>query len=202
MNPLGASDASPRGRYAKKSDPQAQVRVQYLVKHFYHLVSTHPVWKRANQLGILRIPVAEDWESQPDAAVTPVLPIQTRPRHNFYLMFHLQLAKYYVIAVGFPVVPKGQERIRVVFHAGNTDAEVNGLAACVCEWAQEMLDIEDGKTADKIPRAARTVYCWEKEEEAAVAVKQVTAGLKNASVVGTTELTSGSISSASSVTSF
>lgn len=134
--------------------------------------------------------MAEGWESQPDAAVTPVLPIGTRPRHNLFLMFHLQLAKYYAIAVSFPVVPKGHDRIRIVFHAGNTDAEVDGLAACVCEWAQEMVDIEDGKTVEKMPRAARIVYSWEMEETAAV--KKITDGVKSASFVETTELFNGS----------
>lgn len=172
------------------------------MKHFYHTVSTHPVWKRANQLGLLRIPVADDWDEQSSGPVTPVLPIHTRPRHNFYLMFHLQLAKYYAIAVGFPVVPKGHDRIRIVFHAGNTDAEVDGLAASVCEWAQEMVDIEDGKTVDKIPRAARIVYSWEEEaEEEAEAVREITVGVKNDLVIETVELYNGSGGSSSSSSS-
>lgn len=79
-------------------------------------------------------------------------------------MYHLQQARYYVLAVSFPIVPKGHDRVRVVFHAGNTDEEVEGLAKCVCEWAQEMVDIEDGKTVEKVPKAARLVYEWEKEE--------------------------------------
>ncbi len=32
-------------------------------------------------------------------------------------------------------------------HAGNTQAEVEGLAASICQWAQEMLDMDESETS-------------------------------------------------------
>lgn len=56
-------------------------------------------------------------------------------------------------------MPKGQSRVRVAFHASNTEAQVEGLIDGICEWAQEMMNIEGGgENGNKIPRAARQVY--------------------------------------------
>ncbi|KAH8792382.1 hypothetical protein F5882DRAFT_245706, partial [Hyaloscypha sp. PMI_1271] len=44
----------------------------------------------------------------------------------------------------FPVVPKGVERVRLVFHATNTDAEEEALVTCICTLAKEMLEAEEG----------------------------------------------------------
>ena len=38
--------------------------------------------------------------------------------------------------IPYPVVPKGEDRIRVVLHAGNTEAELDGFVACLVEWAE------------------------------------------------------------------
>jgi 8-amino-7-oxononanoate synthase len=61
-------------------------------------------------------------------------------------------------AVSFPIVPKGKSRVRLVFHAHNSLDQAETLANVICEWAQEMLDIEAGGTESVIPSAARKVY--------------------------------------------
>jgi 8-amino-7-oxononanoate synthase len=58
----------------------------------------------------------------------------------------------------YPVVPKGKERVRVTFHADNTENDVKRLTNAICEWAQEMLQIEDARGSDRVPKAARRVY--------------------------------------------
>lgn len=45
-----------------------------------------------------------------------------------------------------------------MFHAGNTEAEVELLANSICEWAKEMIDIEKGEGKSKIPKAAQQIY--------------------------------------------
>jgi 8-amino-7-oxononanoate synthase len=90
--------------------------------------------------------------------VTQIIPIWTRPRHNFFLAFHLQLAGFSTFPIYFPVVPKGAERVRLVFHASNTDAEVEALVACICAWAEEILEIEEGNDGVRLPTAARQAY--------------------------------------------
>ncbi|KZF21838.1 class II aminotransferase/8-amino-7-oxononanoate synthase [Xylona heveae TC161] len=133
-----------------------QENIQRLVKHFFQVITENPVWDEANEEGILSIPLAEDWESRP--FLTQVVPVMTRQRYTLWLCYHLQLAKISAFPIDYPVVPKGQGRLRVVFHATNTEAEVEKLAEAICEWAQEMLDIEEsGKGSSKIPSAARRV---------------------------------------------
>jgi 8-amino-7-oxononanoate synthase len=46
-----------------------------------------------------------------------------------------------------------------MFHGANTEAEVEGLATCICNWAKEIIDIEEGGEKDpKVPKAALEVY--------------------------------------------
>ncbi|KAF4463802.1 Pyridoxal phosphate-dependent transferase major domain [Fusarium albosuccineum] len=142
---------------------RAQERVQYLVRLFFKTIQEHPAYERAAETGILRVPLADGSESRP--FVTQVVPVWTRPHQNLFLVFHLQMAKYCAYPIDFPVVPKGAPRVRCVFHNHNTDEEVKGLAHALYEWAQEMLDIEDGKVSSKIPVAARQAFAWTAEAE-------------------------------------
>lgn len=132
--------------------------MQYVVKLFMETMTSHPVWDRANDAGILRIPLyeADDCDSQP--FVTQICPVWTRPKHNFFLAIHLQLAGYSGYPISFPLVPKGTDRVRIIFHAQNTDEQVKSLAACVCAWAEEMLEIQQGGDGVRLPAAARHAY--------------------------------------------
>lgn len=62
-------------------------------------------------------------------------------------------------------MPKGQSRLKVTFHAKNTEVQVEGLVNAIYEWVEEMIDIEDRVGKDKIPRAARQVYAWMANEK-------------------------------------
>ncbi|KAI5868185.1 putative aminotransferase [Durotheca rogersii] len=134
-----------------------QDQIQHLVKHFLKTITAKDVWDEANDLGILSIPLSENWETRD--FVTHIVPVWTRQRYNFWLVFHLQLAGLSAFPIDYPVVPKGQSRIRLMFHSANTEAEVERLVDTICEWVREMIDIEkspDGKS--KIPRAAQHIY--------------------------------------------
>lgn len=45
-----------------------------------------------------------------------------------------------------------------MFHAANTETEVEHLAKTVCDWAKEMIDIEEGVSSAKVPVAAQQAY--------------------------------------------
>ncbi|KAK2606886.1 hypothetical protein N8I77_005609 [Diaporthe amygdali] len=137
---------------------EAQMRLQHVVKVFRDKITSSPIWDDANDARILRIPLFEDEDSDPSSSVAPIVPIWTRARHNFFLAFHLQRAGFSAFPIYFPVVPKGAERVRLVFHAFNTDAQVEALVSCICEWAEEMLEIEEGHDRLKLPSAARQAY--------------------------------------------
>ena len=83
----------------------------------------------------------------------------TRQRYTKFLCYHLQLAGITCFPMDYPVIPKGVNRLRIVFHATNTEADAEKLTNSICEWAQEMLDIEaSGRGGVRIPGAARQVY--------------------------------------------
>ncbi|KAI3399736.1 hypothetical protein diail_5803 [Diaporthe ilicicola] len=143
---------------------EAQTRLQHVVKLFRDKITSSPIWDDANDARILRIPlfeeVGDDDGGGPQAPfVSPIVPVWTpRARHNFFLAFHLQRAGFSAFPIYFPVVPKGAERVRLVFHASNTDEQVEALVSCICAWAEEMLEIEEGGDRLRLPSAARQAY--------------------------------------------
>jgi 8-amino-7-oxononanoate synthase len=138
-------------------ETQAQERVQRMVKFFLETLFSDPVWDEASDAGLLSIPLYEDGDFEP--FVTQIIPLRTpHPKHNFYLAFHLQMAGFSVFPISYPVVPKGTERVRIIFHASNTEEEVKSLVASISVWAQEMLEIERCGDRTKLPTAARRVY--------------------------------------------
>jgi 8-amino-7-oxononanoate synthase len=131
-------------------------KIQNSVRHFLKTTTAHPVWDEAVDEGILKIPLAEDYESIEH--LTRIMPVLTRPKHELYLFFHLTINNINAYNISFPVVPKGKSRVRLVFHAHNDLDQAETLANVICEWAREMLEIEVGKTESVIPSAARQVY--------------------------------------------
>ncbi|KAL8335891.1 hypothetical protein RB598_009871 [Gaeumannomyces tritici] len=136
----------------------AQQRLQDLLKLFFRTITGHPAWRPANEAGVLRVPLADDWEAQPFQ--TQIVPVLTEARHNYFLSLHLQLQNYFAFPIDPPVVPKGASRVRLVFKATNTEEEVAGVANAICEWAQEMLDIKKSGNAGQLPKGARTVFAF------------------------------------------
>ncbi|KAF1949244.1 class II aminotransferase/8-amino-7-oxononanoate synthase [Byssothecium circinans] len=120
----------------------AQDRIQHLVKLFMDEITENAIWEKANDAGFLRIPLYEDEDWSSASVVTPICPVMTKPRHNLYLAFHLQLEGFQVYPISFPAVAKGTDRIRLVFHAHNSDEEVQRLAASICNWAKESMEAE------------------------------------------------------------
>src|SRR5689334_9827315 len=77
LNALSFGPGNEHSKVLKRN--QAQDRVQYVVKLFLEKLTSHSIWDRANDAGILRLPLyeEEDWNSLP--FVTQILPVWTRP---------------------------------------------------------------------------------------------------------------------------
>ncbi|KAI2607022.1 putative aminotransferase [Hypoxylon fragiforme] len=136
---------------------ESQDKIQHLVKHFLTTITANEVWDEANDKGILSIPLSENFEAR--EFLTHIVPVWTRQRYNYWLVFHLQLAKFSAFPIDYPIVPKGQSRIRLMFHAANSEAEVEALANCICDWAKEMMEIEKaGQEKSRVPKAAQVIY--------------------------------------------
>lgn len=116
-----------------------------------------PIFQKASDMGIIWIPLCEDLEDR--EFLVHVVAIRTRQRYSYWLAFHLQLAGYCIFPIDYPVVPKGQSRIRLMVHGANTEEQIDGIARATCEWAREMVEIETGaESAVKMPKSAQQVY--------------------------------------------
>jgi 8-amino-7-oxononanoate synthase len=139
-------------------------------------LTSHPVYKKAKKKGMVDMPVHEDgaWHETP---ITHIVPLWTRrPKHALYLAFHLTKDGFNGCYIVFPIVPKGEDRVRLFLHAHNTKDEVKKLIDSITTWLQEMLDIEASGDKNRLPAAARLAFdILEKEKEA-------TNGTNNAAV--------------------
>ena len=72
----------------------------------------------------------------PDNIVSPIFPIFTE--HPIALAAHLRQYGYACTSVPYPAVSRGEERIRVVVHAGNKLEELRELVTRMLEWAASM----------------------------------------------------------------
>ncbi|KAI0364322.1 PLP-dependent transferase [Pilatotrama ljubarskyi] len=71
----------------------------------------------------------------PSTVLSPITPVLTS--HPAQLAAYLNQFGYAVEGVFQPVVPKGEERIRISLHALNTKAELEDLVARLTQWAAE-----------------------------------------------------------------
>ncbi|RYP58872.1 hypothetical protein DL769_008766 [Monosporascus sp. CRB-8-3] len=136
----------------------AREYLQYLTKFYLDTLTSNPVFKKANTKGLLKIPVHEDgdWHEVP---ITHIVPLWTpRPKHALYLSFHLTRDGINGCHIIFPIVGKGEDRVRLVMHAHNTEEDVRRLVSSICSWAQEMLEIEASGDRNRLPSAARIAY--------------------------------------------
>lgn len=118
---------------------------------------------------MLHMPVHDDgdWRHAP---VTHIVPLWTgQQRYAMYLAFHLTRDGFNGCHIVFPIVGKGEDRVRLILHAHNTEEDVRRLVGSICAWAQEMMDIESGGDRRRLPSAARLAYDLLERENAAPA---------------------------------
>ncbi|KAL9587621.1 MAG: hypothetical protein Q9203_003438 [Teloschistes exilis] len=155
--PLVAAARSSYKLMATGRTVQAQENIEVLVKYFLDAIASNPVWQKAERQGIASVLVNYDWEQKPP--VSHIVPIRTRPRYSYWLVFHLAFQGFITYPVEYPIIPKGESRVRLAFHANNTKEQIDDLVPAICSWAQEMVEIELGQgDVSKIPKAAKQVY--------------------------------------------
>lgn len=79
---------------------------------------------------------AQDWRNM--TFISPIIPLLTKPGLSRSLYDRLTGCGFFSLEVGYPVVPRNRERVRVIIHADNTEHEVNGLADAVVNWAADL----------------------------------------------------------------
>ncbi|KAI1860718.1 uncharacterized protein JN550_011319 [Neoarthrinium moseri] len=129
-----------------------------LTLFYLDTLTSHPVYKKAHKKGILDIPIHEDgsWHETP---ITHIVPLWTRrQKHALYLSFHLTRDGINGCYIVFPIVGKGEDRVRLLLHAHNTKDDVRKLIDSITTWTQEMLEIEASGDKNRLPSAARLAF--------------------------------------------
>ncbi|CAN8106516.1 unnamed protein product [Discula destructiva] len=87
-------------------------------------------------------PTASVIKFQPGDSQSPIIPIFTRQARS--LAKHCQSRGFMVRAIVAPTVPHGTDRVRVCVHAGNSEADCDGLCHCIEEWLLEQCKLAEG----------------------------------------------------------
>ena len=96
-------------------------RLQYLCRYFEARLTR--ALEGAPKGLVSFTPSGDPPAGYPRGIRAPIFPILTRL--SLRLAHHLRSLGYASQAIPFPVVPRGQERVRVIVHAGNTELEVS-----------------------------------------------------------------------------
>ena len=110
-----------------------QHRIQWLVRLFCAKVRSLPHYQRAKETQYLTIPVAEGFEKKP--LMSHIVPLWS-PASDA-LSIGLLINKITAYPVAYPTVPKNTKRVRLVFHAGNTEEHIEHLVQVIGEWLDE-----------------------------------------------------------------
>ncbi|KAI5865997.1 hypothetical protein GGS23DRAFT_603436 [Durotheca rogersii] len=143
---------------------KARERVQILARLYFESLTSHPTWQAALERGLLAVPLSNNWEDR--AFLTHIFTVWTRPKYLYWLYFHILSSGFCVWPIEHPAVPPGQGRIKISLHAGNTEAQVKDLVDVTFQWVEEIMAIEDGRSTEKVTKAARRVYDWMRGEGA------------------------------------
>jgi 8-amino-7-oxononanoate synthase len=106
--------------------------VQSNITLFYNAVSKHAAWPSCQHLGIIAIPM----KPASDTLKSPIIPIIAPHGGAAALGQFLSNAKFRVLAVHFPVVPKDKERVRINLHADHTSDQILSLVDLLLKWTQ------------------------------------------------------------------
>ncbi|KAM5544660.1 hypothetical protein V8D89_001558 [Ganoderma adspersum] len=121
---------------------EARQRLRAVCLHFRSLLedSLKHVPPTILSLRPLRTP-----QGFPREIVSPIFPIFTQ--HPQSLAAHLRQIGYASRAVPYPMVPRGEERIRVTVHAANQPQELVDLVSHILGWAETMQgrDVQSGR---------------------------------------------------------
>jgi 8-amino-7-oxononanoate synthase len=73
-------------------------------------------------------------------------------------------AGFSVFPVPCPIVPLGQSRLRIIFHADHSAEQIEGLIDAMFTWTKEDFAIDEGETKEKESSDVKQVNAWMREE--------------------------------------
>lgn len=87
----------------------------------------------------------------PPSPIVPILTAHPRPLSAYLLALGMNARP-----ITWPTVPKGKDRVRVCFHAGNTRGDVDKLIMGIIKWAEETMSSQEA-SIPTIPVGMRRV---------------------------------------------
>ena len=84
----------------------------------------------------------------PAHVFSPIFPLLTP--HPALLEEFLRPLGYSVTQIPYPVVPKGEERIRVVLHSRNTEEELDEFVMRLLQWVRMMQHAQEEKQESQV----------------------------------------------------
>jgi len=130
--------AAMRAAYVCLRDGHAEPlhkKLQDNIRYFNDQMFSHPLWKKCSEASILGLPASVGYEKQD--LLVQIVPVWTQSIQNIHLCYHLLQANISAFPVSYPVVPKGEGRVRLVIHAINTREEIDFLVKNIFHWAEE-----------------------------------------------------------------
>lgn len=117
-----------------------QAKVFSNVKYFHQKLFEQSVYKQAREKDIIFIEGTEEWDDNKQHS--HIVGLRGREGENQVLSFHLLMAGICAWPISYPVVPKGKGRIRMIFHANNTEEQIDYLVSVLMDFAQFVMDTE------------------------------------------------------------
>ncbi|KGO50477.1 hypothetical protein PEX1_096710 [Penicillium expansum] len=114
--------------------------LQENIRHFQKTLLGHPQWAAVNEKGILYVPNEKSWKSM--RSQSPIIPLLTRPAESIELAEHIHQSNFWVNPVRYPIVPKGQDRVRISIHVDNTKEQIEEVIEVIMNWAIERANRE------------------------------------------------------------
>lgn len=84
----------------------------------------------------MRVLAASTWKIS--GFLTPIIPLLTKAGLSHSLEGRLAQRGYTTLEVGFPVVPRNQERVRLIIHADHTEQQIDDVVDVVANWAANL----------------------------------------------------------------
>jgi 8-amino-7-oxononanoate synthase len=114
---------------------QRRERLQKATSYFLQCFFKHPIWNQIKGSGTVGIAnpgrlVSSDFQS-------PIVPVTTKAGKAYPLRAWLLREGFSSWGIAYPVVPKGEDRVRVVVHADNSHPQIERFVDAIMQWALE-----------------------------------------------------------------
>ncbi|KAI0788135.1 pyridoxal phosphate-dependent transferase [Fomes fomentarius] len=126
-------------------------RLRKLCNYFGQILETALRHVPPDLLSLCTRDIPVDYPSKVFSPIFPLISHSPRSLEDFLRPFG-----YAVTAIPYPTVPRGEERIRVVLHASNTEEELDQFVTRVLQWVTSVMDAAERRNEGGAAATAAT----------------------------------------------